>query len=583
MSSFLYSCTDDQKTEVLALVGDETVANTICNTYDCSFTAVSCVLKYLATQQQDIAEVVAETAPAEVSLSLDIAFLLFSAYLVFGPMQLGFALLCAGAIRSKNSLNVLMKNVLDACTGAIGFYLFGYAFAFGHHLNRSSNRFIGNWNFALSYTTDMSRDDSHATYDGYAMQGWHAWFFQWTFCATATTIVSGAVAERCSFGAYLAYAFFISSFVYPVVVHWVWSQHGWLSAFNTSHDGHALILKTGAIDFAGGGVVHVTGGMAALMGAWIIGPRIGRFDASGKVNEMKGHSATLVVMGTFLLWFGFYGFNPGSNLTIATRAAAIVVSRVAVTTTLSAATAGLVTLFWRYFQSSTWDTVLVCNGCLGGLVGITCGCAVVEPWAAVLCGGVAALVFIGSEHVVLYKMKIDDPVSAVALHLACGLWGLTFPGLLAKPQYVREVYGSYGFGSSVNAAGKYGIFYGGHGQVLLCQFIEALSICGWVGLMMGAFFYVLQAARRLRVPVDQELAGLDVTKHAAEGMQRGPPLPLPQGPASGRSGYSGAPANAAAAGGGGGGGGPPAFYSSGAHAGAPGAVEDSGNYTGQAD
>ncbi|KAG2428008.1 hypothetical protein HXX76_011994 [Chlamydomonas incerta] len=456
------------------------------------------------------------TAKAEVGLSLDVAFLLFSAYLVFGPMQLGFALLCAGAIRSKNSMNVLMKNILDACTGAIGFYLFGYAFAFGHQANKTSNAFIGDYNFALSYTTQVSNVNNTISYDGFATQGWHVFFFQWSFCAAATTIVSGAVAERCTFQAYLAYAFFISSFVYPVIVHWVWSASGWLSAFNTSNNGYALILQTGAIDFAGGGVVHLTGGMAALMGAWIIGPRIGRFDASGKVNEMKGHSATLVVMGTFLLWFGFYGFNPGSNLTISTKASAIVVSRVAVTTTLSAGAAGLTGLFWRYMRTSTWDTVLVCNCCLAGLVGITCSCSVVEPWAALICGFVAAFVFIGFEYVVLYKMKIDDPVSAVALHLFCGVWALLFPGLLAQPSYVEDVYGAYGFGKDVQGSKKFGILYGGHGQVLLCQVIEALSICTWVGIMMGAFFAILKLAKRLRVPVDQELAGLDVSKHTNE-------------------------------------------------------------------
>ncbi|KAG2487431.1 hypothetical protein HYH03_013998 [Edaphochlamys debaryana] len=413
-------------------------------------------------------------------------------------------------------MHVLLKNALDACTGALGFYLFGYAFAFGHRPNELSNGFIGDWNFALSYTAQVSADDTGALFDGFPTQGWHMWFFQWSFCAAATTIVSGAVAERCNFAAYLAYAFFLSSFVYPVVVHWLWSESGWLSPFNTKQDGEALILGTGAIDFAGSGVVHMTGGMAALMGAWIIGPRIGRYDASGKVNEMKGHSSTLVVMGTFLLWFGFYGFNPGSNLAISSRSACVIVSRVAVATTLSAGTAGLTTLMLRYLKSGTWDCVLVCNGCLAGLVSITAGCAVLEPWAAIICGAVAALVFMLAEYFVLYRMKVDDPVSAIAMHLACGMWGVMYVGLMAKPQFVRDVYGTKGFGPDVLSTKKFGIFYGGHGQLLLCQFLEVLSICAWVGLMMGAFFYALALAKRLRVPVDQELAGLDVSKHNNE-------------------------------------------------------------------
>ncbi|GIL80591.1 hypothetical protein Vretimale_15918 [Volvox reticuliferus] len=503
--------------EVYNLVSDWNLAATICKKYDCGVSASVCVLTYLAKRERELSLDFSQTARAEVAISLDVAYVLFSAYLVFGPMQLGFTLLCAGAIRSKNSMNVLMKNILDACTCAIGFYLFGYAFSYGHKSHKTSNAFIGDWNFAHSYTTDVSSDPDPVAPGDFPTQGWHAWLFQWSLCAVATTIVSGAVAERCTFGAYLAYSFFISSFVYPVVAHWVWSPDGWLSAFNTgARGGYARILRTGAIDFAGAGVVHMTGGMAALMGAWIIGPRIGRFDASGKVNEMKGHSATLVVMGTLLLWFGYYGFAPGANLTIATMSGAVVVSRVAVNTTLSAATAGLTTLFVRYFQSATWDTVLVCSGCLGGLVSITAGCAVVEPWAAVLCGLGAAVVFISSEYMVLYKMKIDDPVSAVALHLFCGLWGLIFPGLLAKPHYVLGVYGDNGFGTTVKAAGKYGILYGGHGQVLLCQFIEALVICAWVGTMMGAFFYIFKVAKQLRVHVDQELAGLDVTKQVVD-------------------------------------------------------------------
>ncbi|GIL63333.1 hypothetical protein Vafri_17292 [Volvox africanus] len=514
--------------EVINLVSDASLAQKICDKYDCSLSASACVLNYLAKRERELSLDFSQTARAEVATSLDVAYVLFSAYLIFGPMQLGFTLLCAGAIRSKNSMNVLMKNILDACTCAIGFYLFGYAFSYGHKFGQSSNGFIGNWNFALSYTTEVS---SNLALGDFQTQGWHVWLFQWAFCVVATTIVSGAVAERCTFVAYLAYSFFISSFVYPVVAHWVWSPDGWLSAFNTgAAGGYARILRTGAIDFAGAGVVHMTGGMAALMGAWIIGPRIGRFDASGKVNEMKGHSATLVVMGTFLLWFGYYGFAPGANLTIATMSGAVVVSRVAVNTTLSAATAGLVTLFVRYIKSATWDTVLVCSGCLGGLVSISAGCAVLEPWAAVLCGLGAAIVFISSDYMVLYKMKIDDPVGAVALHLFCGLWGLIFPGLLAKPQYVLDVYGDHGLGTNVRAAGKYGILYGGHGQVLLCQFIEALAICAWVGTMMGTFFFIFKVAKQLRVHVDQELAGLDVTKQVVEQYDTGGSV-APQPPA----------------------------------------------------
>ena len=208
------------------------------------------------------------------------------------------------------------------------------------------------------------------------------------------------------------------------------------------------MMRIGAIDFAGSGVVHMTGGVAAMMGAWIIGPRIGRFDASGRVMEMRGHSATLVVVGTFLLWFGWYGFNPGSNLTISSEVAAVTVSRIAVTTTLSAAAGGLSVLFFKYLRHRVWDTNAVCNGVLAGLVAITAPCAVVEPWAALICGVCAGLFMSFGEWLMLHVCKIDDPVSAIAVHGFAGAFGVFFTGLMAKPAYVYEVYGGYAFGDS---------------------------------------------------------------------------------------------------------------------------------------
>ncbi|KAG2483868.1 hypothetical protein HYH03_017265 [Edaphochlamys debaryana] len=408
-------------------------------------------------------------------------------------------------------MNILLKNILDACVGAIGFYLFGYAFAYGRKPGTDANGFIGNWNFALSYTTEQS----FAADGNFAGAGWQQFFFQWSFCAAATTIVSGAVAERCTFGAYVAYAFFLSSFVYPVVVHWVWASDGWLSAFNTSDGGYAKILKTGAIDFAGSGVVHMTGGIAALCGAAIIGPRVGRFESNGAVNEMKGHSAVLVVMGTFLLWFGWFGFNPGSNLVIGSRVAAEIVSRVAVCTALGGGAGGFTMLVWKWLRTRAWDVVAVCNGILAGLVAVTAGCAVIEPWAAIIAGAVGALVFCGADYLTLHVAKVDDPVSAFPLHGVVGAWGVLLPGLLAKGDYVEQAYGSYGFGSTVDEGHRYGILYGGHAQVLLSQFIEVLVITAWVGALVGVFFFIVHKAGMLRVSTEEELAGLDVINYAS--------------------------------------------------------------------
>ncbi|KAG2455060.1 hypothetical protein HYH02_000885 [Chlamydomonas schloesseri] len=462
----------------------------------------NCMFQYLMGATAD-----AQSAASNVSVGLDVSFLLFSGYLVF-IMQLGFAVLCAGCIRSKNCMNILLKNMLDACVGAIGFYLFGYAFAYGRKYGQNSNGFIGNWNFALSYTTETSMSGTEFT-----TFGWHQFFFQWSFCAATTTIVSGAVAERCTFSAYMTYAFFLSSFVYPVVVHWVWDSQGWLSAFNTFQDGYALILKTGAIDFAGSGVVHMTGGVAALMGAAIIGPRIGRFAPDGSVNEMKGHSSTLVVMGTFLLWFGWFGFNPGSNLVVASQAAATVVSRVAVTTALAGGAGGISMLFYKFLTVRAWDVVATCNGILAGLVAVTASCSVIEPWAAIITGAIGAIVFSVADYVTLNKLKVDDPVSAFALHGAVGAWGVLFPGFLAAPHYVVEVYGAYGFGMDAEAGKRFGLFYGGHGQVLLVQVIEVLAIFGWTGFMMGGFFFIMNLVGLLRVSMQEEMTGLDITNH----------------------------------------------------------------------
>eukprot|EP00201_Polytomella_parva_P021213 CAMPEP_0175043048 /NCGR_PEP_ID=MMETSP0052_2-20121109/2941_1 /TAXON_ID=51329 ORGANISM="Polytomella parva, Strain SAG 63-3" /NCGR_SAMPLE_ID=MMETSP0052_2 /ASSEMBLY_ACC=CAM_ASM_000194 /LENGTH=512 /DNA_ID=CAMNT_0016306005 /DNA_START=304 /DNA_END=1842 /DNA_ORIENTATION=+ len=415
-------------------------------------------------------------------------------------------------------MNILLKNILDSCIGGICFYVLGYGFAYGHKLNEEPNLFLSAWNYALKYTSKVSTMDTSnggATSDGFSSMGWQSFFFQWSFAATATTIVSGAVAERCTLLAYLCYSAFMSSFVYPVVVHWVWSPYGWLSVFNTSYwgGGYSLILRTGAIDFAGSGVVHMVGGWSALIGAYLLGPRIGRFGPNGQVNDLRGHNVPLIVLGTFLLWFGWYGFNPGSNLSISTRGAAVIVSRVAVTTTLSAAGGGVATLLIKFLTSRTWDIPATCNGVLAGLVGITAGCAVVEPWAAIICGFLSSVFFIGAEHLQIRVLRIDDPVSAWPLHGVAGVVGVLFPGLLATPRYCKEVYGGVGFGSDSIEGHRYGIFYGGHGQLLLAQAIEVGCIIVWSVGLMGIVFLFLRIIGQLRVSVETELQGLDQSKH----------------------------------------------------------------------
>ncbi|KAK8623833.1 hypothetical protein V6N13_065196 [Hibiscus sabdariffa] len=425
----------------------------------------------------------------DASYAVDNTYLLFSAYLVFS-MQLGFAMLCAGSVRAKNTMNIMLTNVLDAATGGLFYYLFGFAFAFG----TSSNGFIGHSNFSLGSTPSSLLDYSNFLY-------------QWAFAIAAAGITSGSIAERTQFVAYLIYSSFLTGFVYPVVSHWFWSGDGWASAFRTDD----FLFGSGVIDFAGSGVVHVVGGVAGLWGALIEGPRIGRFDHTGRSVALRGHSATLVVLGTFMLWFGWYGFNPGSFNKISSIYTSgnyygqwSAVGRTAVTTTLAGCSAALTTLFGKRILTGHWNVTDVCNGLLGGFAAITSGCSVVEPWAAIICGVVAALVLIGCNKLA-EKLKFDDPLEAAQLHGGCGAWGVLFTGLFASQKYVREVYST--------RPDHYGLFMGGGGKLLAAQIIQILVIVGWVSVTMGTLFYILHKLGLLRISADDEMAGMDLTRH----------------------------------------------------------------------
>ncbi|OIW10705.1 hypothetical protein TanjilG_16077 [Lupinus angustifolius] len=426
-----------------------------------------------------------------VTYSINTIYLLFSAYLVF-VMQIGFAMICAGSVRAKNAMNIMLTNVVDAVVGSISFYLFGFAFAYGN-----SNPFIGTDLFALVNIPNV-------TYD-------YAFFlYQWAFAIAVAGITSGSIAERTQFSAYLVFSFFLSGFVYPIAAHWVWSPSGWLSPFSTN-----LFLSSGAIDFAGSGVVHLVGAIAGLWGSIIEGPRAGRFDAFGKPVPLRGHNATLVVLGTFLLWFGWFGFNPGSFDKIVVSYPGTTyqgnwtsIGRTAVVTTLAGSTAGIVTLFGRRLLIGHWDAMDVCNGLLGGLVAITSGCSVVEPWAAILCGFVAAWVLIGLNIVAL-KMNYDDPLEAAQLHGGCGTWGLLFTGLFAKQEFVIQTYNS----GELGVSRPYGLLLGGGWELIGAQVVEILVIFAWVSVTMGPMFYGLHKLNILRISIDDEVAGLDISRH----------------------------------------------------------------------
>ena len=425
-------------------------------------------------------------------------FLLTSAYLVFF-MQAGFAMLCAGSVRSKNTKNILIKNVLDACVGAFAWFIFGFGFAFGTTDGHKPNSFLGSGNFAMKGISDS--------------YGVATYLFQWAFSAAAATIVSGSVAERTKFEAYLGYSFFLTAFVYPAVVHWGWSAEGWLGPWRTNG---ALLLGSGMLDFAGSGIVHMTGGVAGLMGAMIVGPRTGRFGPDGRVVAMPGHNASLVVLGTFILWVGWYGFNPGSQLAIIGSEA--VVARTAVATTLSAAAGGVTAMAINYGLYHVWDLIAVCNGVLAGLVGITAGCSVTEPWTAIVCGFISAWVIHGAGKLLL-KLKIDDPLEAAPMHGACGAFGVFWVGLMAKKEYVAEVYGG--------AEKCAGVFYGGDGGMLGAQVVGIICITLWVGGLLGLFFLALKKMNMLRTSAEEEQLGLDESKHggSAYNMELVAPMP----------------------------------------------------------
>jgi len=424
----------------------------------------------------------------QLKADINTFWLLIMATLVF-MMQAGFTLLEAGCIRSKNIVNLLFKNFMDVCMGAFAFYLIGFGFAFGIE----GNSFIGAEFFAL-HEVDYGYNED-ATFA--------SWFFQFTFAATAATIASGSMAERTQITAYMIFTFVTISFTYPVVVHWVWSGTGWLGAFNDD----PLISDFGYIDFAGGVVVHVTGGLSGLVGTLCLGPRLGRFDNDGP--KPQGHNIVFVAQGTILLWFGWYGFNPGSTLQ-ATDFGAQVASLCAVTTTLSCIFACLTALFMTTVIDRKMDLALVLNGALAGLVSITAGCAVVDTWAAVIAGIIGGGIYYGSSKLLLL-LKVDDPIDAFAVHGLNGMWGAFFIGLFASESRTLAAYPNRIVPGKTSY--DHGLFMGGGGRQLAVQIVGIVTITAWVAFLTASMFIPLKFAKLLRVPLEEERMGLDESKH----------------------------------------------------------------------
>ncbi len=428
----------------------------------------------------------------ELAVALDTMWLLIAAFLVFF-MQAGFALLEAGMTRSKNTVNILMKNMMDFSVACITFWMIGWGFAYG----TSAGGFIGLDQFFLGYDAAATGTPALAS-----------WLFQVVFAGTAATIVSGAMSERTKFSSYLIYSAIISVFIYPVVVHWVWSGAGWLNHYAGNTEGN-----WGFTDFAGSTVVHSVGGWAALMGAIILGPRIGRFAADGKPKSIPGHNMSLAALGVFILWLGWFGFNPGSQLALSSQADANAVALVAMNTNLAAAAGALTAMFVTWVRAGKPDLGMTLNGALAGLVAITAGCAYVDPMASVLIGAIAGpVVVLGCD--LLEKLKIDDPVGAVPVHLINGVWGTLAVGL---------------FASIEGNTGTLGLFYGGGMTLLIAQFVGVAAIGLWTVGLSGAMFYILKATVGLRVSKEEEELGLDIGEHGSVAYPDFQQMPEPTG------------------------------------------------------
>ena len=404
--------------------------------------------------------------------TLDNVWILVAALLVLF-MQAGFALVEAGLTRAKNVANVMMKNLMDLCFGALSFFAVGFAIAFGGGFD-GIGRFVGGGGWFLG--------DGAFTYGN--LTPFTFFIFQVAFAATAATIVSGAMAERTQFKSYIAYSIVVSALIYPIVVRWQWGG-GWLYQLSTPFH-----------DFAGSSIVHLTGGIAAFAGTRALGPRIGKYGADGKVNVIAGHSIPLVITGCFILLIGWFGFNPGSQL-----GADPVIGRIALATLLAGSAGAAVAMFTTWYRGKP-DVAMAGNGLLAGLVGVTAGCYAVTTVGAVIIGAISGLLVIGSVHM-FDKFKIDDPVGAISVHGVCGVFGTIAVGLFSNES-------SEGFISK-------GLFYGGGTDQLVSQIIGVLGISAFVLVASTILFTVIKRTMGLRVSPEEELAGLDMFEHGSLG------------------------------------------------------------------
>ena len=439
------------------------------------------------------AKVYAADAPAlkatDVVNPINTAWTLIAAFLVFG-MQVGFTMLEAGFCRSRETVNVLMECIVDTCLCGILFYAIGFAFMFSH-----GNGFIGYHWFFLQGAPD--------TYEGTGIAFLAVWIFQFAFADTCSTITSGAMIGRTGFVGDLLYSLGVSGFIYPIIGHWAWGPDGFLALMGSS--GNFLpSLGQSFHDFAGSTVVHTIGGMIALAGSIVLGPRLGRRFKRDGGAPMLPHDLTIAASGGLILWFGWYGFNPGSTLSAMDF---IGIGRVSANTTLAACAAGLTAMIYAYFISKKWDVGFTVNGFLAGLVAITCPCYWVSPTGSIILGAVAGvLVCMGVE--LLEWLRIDDPIGAVPVHGLCGIWGTWSLGLFACGKY-----GATGPTAPDNSAPLTGLFYGGGWTLLQAQIIGNLIIAFSTFAVALLLMYLVNLTGTLRVSEEGELYGIDLHEH----------------------------------------------------------------------
>jgi Amt family ammonium transporter len=395
----------------------------------------------------------------EIEAVVDLMWIVLCGVLVFF-MQAGFTLVEVGFTRAKNSGNIIMKNLMDLAVGSLGFWIIGYSIMYGDTIGS----FIGTPSFFYDVREDM-----------------HNLFFQTVFCATAATIISGAIAERTKFSAYLILSVLITTVIYPISGHWVWQGDGWLT-------------NLGFIDFAGSTVVHSVGGWAALVAAVLVGPRIGKYTADGKSNAIPGHNMLYGALGVFILWMGWFGFNAGSELAISGDSA-FNVAGIIITTNLAAAAGAVASLALTWIRFGKADLSMTLNGALAGLVGITAGCAAVSPMGAFIIGIISGLVVVFSIEFIDKVLKVDDPVGAISVHGVSGAIGTLLVGVFATDG---------------------GLLYGGGFHQLGVQAIGVVAIGAWAIIASFIVLIIIKKTIGLRVSEKEELEGLDMHEHGID-------------------------------------------------------------------